>query len=160
MNKYLTTIVILARNMKLLIGENGQELVYELNSADAITKMIDGKLSEGANFYAALDYDSFNYLQVAGSQGYYTLEVRVTRNDKFKHWKIGHKTQSKTWTPIECSVGPIWVLNHEVLNHEAIGEFLTVYIKEFYLSADIESELRERFNFRNITKLFTQTEVE
>lgn len=146
--------------MKLLIGENGQELVYELCSADAVTKMIDSKLSNGANFYAVLDYDDFNYLQVAGSQSYYTLEVRVTRNDKFKHWTIGHKTQSKTWTPIECSVGPIWVLNHEVLNNKAIGEFLTVYLKECYLSSNIESELRERFNFRNVTKRFTQTEVE
>jgi hypothetical protein len=145
--------------MNLLIGENGQELIYELSSADAITKTMGAKLVDGANFYAILDYDGFNYLQVAGAQGSYTLEVRVTKNDKFIHWIIGHKIQSKTWTPIECSVGPIWVLNHEVLNYEAIDEFLKVYTKVGYLSLSIESELRERFNFRNITKQFTQTEV-
>ncbi len=108
-------------------------------------KTIDPFLSP----YIILETQDKNYIQAAGAKNRLTIELRIYSGDSFKHFVIGKKEQSKIWCVIDSKVGPIRVLQHEILNFEDAA-FL---FKTFFRTHDIDTN----YNKRNVTKFYLRS---
>lgn len=96
--------------------------------------------------YVVLTNENKDYIQCAGSKNAMAIEARFYNNGTFKHFVLGRELMSKVWDRIECKVGPIDVLSHEVMDlNNAI-----ILFKSFFLTGSIP----QNYNKRNITRQF------
>lgn len=96
--------------------------------------------------YVILELDGKGYIQAAGSSNRMVIEARIYSGEKFLHYVIGNRNFSKVWCIVECKVGPIRVLENEVLNIKDAIELFTTFIKT--------GEINQDYNKRNVTKLY------
>ncbi|WP_316815863.1 hypothetical protein [Pedobacter nyackensis] len=96
--------------------------------------------------YVIFSLNNNDFIQCAGGIKSLVVEARFYEGDSFKHFIIGKKEMSNVWHTIECKVGPIRVLGHEVLN---VDEALELF-SYFYF----ENDILPTYNKRNITKQF------
>lgn len=107
---------------------------------------LDGK----NNGFITLANRNEDFVQVAGNQNHLTIEYRNNLENGFKHYVLGlggNKSPLKvTWISLETTIGNIRIHKEEVMN---IDDAVAVF-KEFFLNGS----LPDRYNKRNITKLF------
>ena len=100
--------------------------------------------------YLILEAGTNSYLQSAGSDSKFTVEIRIGTVPSFKHYIIGkgeYKSALKTvWTMLNTGSGPIRIHDSEVFNFE---ETCNVFI--FYMD---NTEVSPGVKKRNVTKYF------
>ena len=126
--------------------EDKNRVSIQLDFDDSMISDLVDDLAMGSIPFLRIEDDEGGYLQCAGEGQSLTVELRVNRFTDFKHYVIGTSNQSKVWVMIQCSVGPIRVLEHEVLSKEDVKRLLL----SFNNSGDISSS----FIKRNVTKLY------
>ena len=131
--------------MKLTFEEEGQEKTIEIDFVENIENFLN-KLDPDKSPYMILEGKNGDYIQCAGSKERLTVEVRFYTDVSFKHYRVGKNYNSSVWYKIICKVGPIRVLENEVLVQE---ELLDLF-KYFYTDNDIIPT----YSKRNITKNF------
>lgn len=109
-------------------------------------RSLDGKI----NGFVTLANEDNDFVQVAGNQEHLTVEYRTYLETGFKHYVLGlggNKSPLRvTWISLDTAIGNIQIHKEEVMNIEdAIAVF-----KKFFLN----ESLPDRYNKRNITKLF------
>jgi hypothetical protein len=107
-------------------------------------------LRTGVCKYLILEAGTNSYLQSAGSDNKFIVEIRIGTVSSFKHYIIGrgeYKSALKTvWTMLNTGSGPIRIHDSEVLNFEE-----TFKVFNFYMdNAEISPEIKKR----NVTKYF------
>jgi hypothetical protein len=119
----------------------------EINSSSNLGKFLS-KIHPSKNPYFILNMENKNYIQCAGSKERLVVEIRLFSNhekNKFKHFVIGKLPLGKTWHKIECKIGPIRVLENEVLKLEDATKLFMLFLKE--------EEFSKGYIKRNTTKL-------
>lgn len=140
--------------MKLTVGISNEILEEKILSHLDLKKCLDDIKSNEIDFYIIIDRNENDYIQCAGANNRFTIEMRTPKKDAFRHWRLGFKDQSKVWNEIDCHVGPISVLGHEVFEFETVYSILISYVGKQGSMAEPEEELRKVYNFRNITRAF------
>jgi len=131
--------------MRLTFEENGVSDNQMLTSLEILEETLN-RIDPFSFPYVVLTNENEDYIQCAGSREEMAIEARFYNNGTFKHFVLGRELMSKVWAKIECKVGPIDVLSHEVMDlNDAI-----ILFKSFFLSGDIP----QNYNKRNITKQF------
>ena len=123
--------------------QNGTPIQLEVDSS-TIAEIIDD-LANGNIPFFRLEGVGGDYLQCAGKESMFTVELRKVDSNGFKHYIIGRPNQSKVWKMIYCSVGPIRVLEHEVLSKDEVKLLCSDF--------NINGNLPDSFIKRNVTKL-------
>jgi hypothetical protein len=96
--------------------------------------------------YFILSDDENSYVQTTGSKLQLTVEYRKTVLIEFKHFVLGIGKMRKNEIGITCSVGPVIVKGHEVLN---IDNAIEVF-KEFFANKTIP----DQYILREVTDMF------
>ncbi|MFT3682284.1 MAG: hypothetical protein QM791_18570 [Ferruginibacter sp.] len=95
--------------------------------------------------FIILEAPERHYMQCAGDINQLTVEARFyTADTSFKHFVIGTNGHSKVWHQINCAVGPINVLGHEVLNCNHALELFSYFL--------LQKKVKENYSQRNVTK--------
>lgn len=110
---------------------------------EALIAALDG----WSNPYMIIENEKGDYMQTMGGDNGFVVEVRFYSDGKFKHFIIGRTEMSKVWHQVKGSSGPVSVLGHEVLQRSDV----TTLFKHFLEN----SEVKNSYNKRNITKVFT-----
>ncbi|NOQ72535.1 MAG: hypothetical protein GQ574_11065 [Crocinitomix sp.] len=140
--------------MNLTIGNSKEVREEKLPNLEGLKKCLNGLKENKVDCYLIIDNKENDYLQCAGANDKFTVELRTPKNDTFGHWRLGQLKQSKVWEEIDCHVGPISVLQHEVFSFETICSILTFYFEKSKMMEETEEGLRKMYIFRNITKMF------
>lgn len=112
---------------------------------DVWVKNLDG----WSNPYLILENNDGDYMQCMGGHDGFVVEVRFYDGEKFKHFVLGNNEMSTVWNEVTGKVGPVRVLDHEVLKRSDVDKLL----KSFFTTGEVEST----YNKRNITKTFART---
>lgn len=118
----------------------------EIDIDDSTINEIMDCIEKGEIPFVRLENGKGDYMQCAGKGNMFTVELRVVDINSFKHFVIGTSLQSKVWQMIYCSVGPIRVLEHEVLSKSDAKGLLTSFYKEVGIPSG--------FIKRNVSKLY------
>jgi len=124
--------------------QNGIPIQLEVDSS-TLAEIIDD-LANGSIPFFRLESTGGEYLQCAGKENTFTVELRKIGSNDFKHYVIGRPKQSKVWKMIYCSVGPIRVLEHEVFSKDDVKLLCSDF--------NANSNLSDVFIKRNVTKLY------
>lgn len=130
--------------MQLTVDQKGQALVLTQFNLNDIEQALH-HLNSIDNAYVILENENEDYIQCAGAAARLELEWRRYVEKGFKHYLIGHPEVSTVWTKIYCSVGPISILENEVLTvTEALELFTCFYhhqaLPDYYHQRDIAEE--------------------
>ena len=132
--------------MRLIKESRGKRIHQEALGESTITDILS-KIEPSTCPYIILEADDGSYIQAVGGLKRMSIEARIYDVDKiFKHYVIGKKLMSKVWCIIECSIGPVRILEHELLDIEDA--------KMLFLEFFQNKTLLENYNRRNVTKFF------
>jgi hypothetical protein len=140
--------------MVLTIGNSNEVREVELQTVEDLNKCLADVKENESDCYLVIAIQENDYIQCAGANDRFTVEMRKPINDAFKHWRLGSLEQSKVWEEIDCHVGPISVLQHEVFSFNTTCSILELYFEKTKSVEEVEFELRKMYNFRTITKIF------
>lgn len=131
--------------MKVFLEDkNGCSIQLDVDNT-MISDLVDD-LAGGNVLFFRIEDNKGNYMQCAGEGQSLTVELRMRNLIDFKHYVIGKASQSKVWATIQCAVGPIRVLEHEVLSTEDAKKLLILF--------NDHRDIPPFFIKRNVTKLY------
>lgn len=132
--------------MKVEYDINSKKHEIYASTFDTIKELIT-RLDAAEISFLILEGNSRNYLQCAGNKGKFVLEGRFYIDySSFRHYVIGNNSPAKIHCIVNTQVGPIHVLENEVLDITTV----TNNLEHFFRTGELISE----YNKRNITKKF------
>jgi len=129
------------------IGCKGEKIMLKIDSFEELNNALY-YAKPNDSMYVSLESEK-GYIQAAGSNNHFTVEIRIKLLAGFKHYRLGQKDTINVWTEILSEVGSINLLIHEVFSFEIVKKIIGCYIQGFS-----ESDFRMVYNLRNITKQF------
>jgi hypothetical protein len=122
---------------------NGKRHRMVISSASEISALLDGLHPTNRPFVTVTDFPN-GFAQIAGSPSRLTFEIRKNQEGGFVHLVIGRTSTATTWTSIECKVGPIYVLDNEVLDINDAKVLFSYFLQhgsfpDSYVARDVTS---------------------
>jgi hypothetical protein len=124
---------------KQIVNPEWKQIAFSLN-----------KINPNSKAYFMLENADLSYVQCCGAKDSLCIEFREVHFSSFKHFTIEKKSHEKSlntvWATINSKVGPVHVLQNEVLT---LLDALNVF-KSFFEN----NEIPDTYCKRNVTKQF------